>query len=389
MWINMGDIDLETDCAPILENAHCKIKDWDCNHFLKGHAENSKHMIANDMLESGYDSFRSATLQSVNFRKCRLKSDEENLLPISNLQDLSIRNNLESYADEGCDLKSDFFIEKPRDQSYVKYEDDVNWNEIDEIEETFQQDEDGDTRLHAAVIQYLRDLSLYYVHLAPDRDYINIANNYYQTPLHLAVITKQPLIARKLITAGARLDSKDHKGNTPLHIAAKEGYAFVAQVLLGPVPLEELNGNKKHQQIPQNLEIRNYDGQVCLHLAAEGGHLETLKVLLSKGADINARDGKSGRAILHYAAESGCMPLVKFLLKYPALNVNTTTYGGLTACMLASGRNHVDVVNVLKENGAVCESQDSDEEEDMDEEIYDDIKINGRLYKKNNVQYGT
>lgn len=65
------------------------------------------------------------------------------------------------------------------------------------------------------------------------------------------------------MTSGAQVDSRDHKGNTPLHIASKEGYDYFAKILLEPIHYEEtMNNNYElpYQQIPQNLEARNYDG---------------------------------------------------------------------------------------------------------------------------------
>lgn len=125
-------------------------------------------------------------------------------------------------------------------------------------------------RLHTAIIQIFVDFALYCISLAPNPNFLNIKNNFQQTPLHLAAITKQPQIARKLITSGAQIDARDHKGNSPLHIAAKEGHADVAKVLLEPIKHSETVDNAyeiPYQAIPQNLEARNYDGKCLTGLA--------------------------------------------------------------------------------------------------------------------------
>lgn len=119
-------------------------------------------------------------------------------------------------------------------------------------------------RLHTAIIQLIVDFALYCISLAPNPNFLNIKNNFQQTPLHLAAITKQPRVARKLIASGAQIDARDHKGNSPLHIAAKEGHTDVAKVLLEPIKHSETVDNAyeiPYQAIPQNLEARNYDGK--------------------------------------------------------------------------------------------------------------------------------
>ena len=77
------------------------------------------------------------------------------------------------------------------------------------------------------------------------------------------------------------------------------------------------------------------------------------------------QDGKSGRTILHYAAESGNLSLLSFLLRYPQLDINASTYGGLTPIMLAKGRGHHSVVEVLKGAGAQYDSSDESIDEEM------------------------
>jgi ankyrin repeat protein len=131
-------------------------------------------------------------------------------------------------------------------------------------------------RLHTAIIQLLSDLALYFIWLSPNPNCLNLKNNYLQTPLHLAVITKQDVVTRKLMAAGAQVDTKDHKGNTPLHIAAKEGYAYFVRILLTPVSFDETKENDyslPYQQIPQNLETRNYDGRLLFFLMQDRCYL--------------------------------------------------------------------------------------------------------------------
>jgi len=86
-----------------------------------------------------------------------------------------------------------------------------------------------------------------------------------QTPLHLAVLTHQARIARCLVVAGANVDIRDRRGNTALHLACQIGDLECVKALMEPITVAETNtANLRYdavmQQLPQNLEERNYDG---------------------------------------------------------------------------------------------------------------------------------
>lgn len=100
---------------------------------------------------------------------------------------------------------------------------------------TAVQDENGDSVLHLAIIhlhaQLVRDL-LEVTSGSISDDIINMRNDLYQTPLHLAVITKQEDVVEDLLRVGADLSLLDRWGNSVLHLAAKEGHDKILGVLL-------------------------------------------------------------------------------------------------------------------------------------------------------------
>ena len=115
-----------------------------------------------------------------------------------------------------------------------------------------------------SVIHLLPEVSLRIISLAVNHHCVNIPNTLHQTPLHLAVTTRQYQVVRRLMVAGAAMDAPDHCGNTPLHIACRERMLDMVQILLTPVQHHETLANAypiPHQRIPQDLSIRNYDGQ--------------------------------------------------------------------------------------------------------------------------------
>lgn len=100
--------------------------------------------------------------------------------------------------------------------------------------------------------------------LAQDLDWLNQTNTLLQTPLHIAVITRQTCVVRRLMSAGAAVDVRDKIGNTPLHNACRLGFTDVVRTLITPVHYEETLQNKyviPNQHLPQDLELKNYEGK--------------------------------------------------------------------------------------------------------------------------------
>ncbi|XP_043270350.1 NF-kappa-B inhibitor cactus [Venturia canescens] len=202
----------------------------------------------------------------------------------------------------------------------------------------YMQDEDGDTQLHIAIVQGFLEAAFSLIRMAPHPLLLNILNDDCQAPLHLAVLTRQSRIARRLILAGANPSIRDFRGNTALHLACYSGDLACARALtdpLSPVERNYLANSPRIPALPQNLEQRNYDGEMCLHVAAAGGQVDIVQHLLRLGADLEAREGLSGRTALHLALERGCRSVVTFLLQECRPCLDAPTYAGITAYQIA------------------------------------------------------
>lgn len=208
---------------------------------------------------------------------------------------------------------------------------------------TAVQDENGDSVLHLAVIhlhaQLVRDLLEVTCGLVLD-DIINMRNDLYQTPLHLAVITKQEAVVEDLLRAGADPSLLDRLGNSVLHLAAKEGHDQILSILL------------KHKKAALLIDHPNGEGQNAIHIAVMSNSMPCLKQLVAAGADINAQEQKSGRTALHLAVEHDNISLAGYLLLEGDADVDSTTYDGTTPLHIAAGRGSTRMAALLKAAGA-------------------------------------
>lgn len=81
-----------------------------------------------------------------------------------------------------------------------------------------------------------------------------------QTPLHLAVITRQPRIVRKLIDRGASVDLQDRNGQTCLHLACQREDIKTIKAIFSPRP----DKPEIHEKLQEVLEIKNFEGKAKL-----------------------------------------------------------------------------------------------------------------------------
>jgi ankyrin repeat protein len=129
---------------------------------------------------------------------------------------------------------------------------------------------------------------------------------------------------------------QDNLRRSPLHWSCATGKLRLAEMLLtrphGPKP----NVNA--------IEIRD---KTSLHIAAAHDRNDIVEMLLSYGANINARsDG--GWTPLHNAAEKGGEKIVRILLEGGA-EINAKLLNGMTPLHLAAQGGHCDVVKRLLE----------------------------------------
>lgn len=91
-------------------------------------------------------------------------------------------------------------------------------------------------------------------------------------------------------------------------------------------------------------------GHIPLMIAALEGETATVKQLLAKGADVNAKDAE-GRTALMFAVANSHAGTVKAILQSGA-RINARSHDGGTALMLAAANDDVEITRMLLKAGA-------------------------------------
>jgi len=95
------------------------------------------------------------------------------------------------------------------------------------------------------------------------------------------------------------------------------------------------------------VDAPNRLGETAMMLAALHGHLDSVKLLFERGAEVN----RSGWTPLHYAATNGHAETVRFLLERHAY-IDAQSPNRTTPLMMAARHKRPDVVRLLIEAGA-------------------------------------
>ena len=151
------------------------------------------------------------------------------------------------------------------------------------------------------------------------------------------------------------LKTKTKDGNqfvTPLIIAAHNGHLNSVKILLRYGADIEARGT---------LKIQNdvIEGCTPLWAAASAGHLDVVKLLIKRKADVDGRASK-GSTPLRVAAHDGHLDVVRCLVERGA-DVNTRIYDDeSTPLMVACSWGHSSVATYLINKGAIMDLQDKD-----------------------------
>ena len=173
-------------------------------------------------------------------------------------------------------------------------------------------------------------------------------------------------IVRLLLDAGADKTICDGKRNSVLHFAVQFGHIDIVKLLLdagmNTNVVDECHMTPLHRAVvnedilsvelltfsdPEKtaLDIKSNAGRTALHIAAEKGNNDIVKLLLSAGANIDAQC-KADFTPLHTAVKHGHTETVKLLLDNGADKSMENRYGK-TAKYIAAELKSVEILSLL------------------------------------------
>jgi ankyrin repeat protein len=160
-------------------------------------------------------------------------------------------------------------------------------------------------------------------------------------------------ITRMLVSAGANVNARSATGRTPLLIASSiDGASETAKLLLDKGA--DINAKDKLTGFP-NVPV-GAGGATVLMEAARCRDARTIKLLIARGADINGTDNSGATALL-VAAINGNTEAVRLLLANGA-EANMANKAGTTALTMAAIRGDEEIAKMLLSRGAKVDSKD-------------------------------
>ena len=205
-------------------------------------------------------------------------------------------------------------------------------------------DRTGTTALHLAALRGQTEVVNLLLQKGSD---VNATESDGSTPLHYAAwnislewSSSRPKdqVIESLLAAGADINARTLSGSTPLHVAVRSGCSNEVRVLLDR---------------GATVNCQDVSGQTPLHAVATAPghpHVEQItRLLLNRGANVQAKEEKNSWTPLHFAAANGNIVVLRALLEKGAEPNAQDNYGWTP---LHRGVCHGEVVRLLLENGA-------------------------------------
>ena len=170
-------------------------------------------------------------------------------------------------------------------------------------------------------------------------------------PLFHAAEGKDNCLEMLIKAGGVDVNTCDTFGRTTLMVAAAGGYIKCVNLLIK-------NGADVNKVLTSTGPLLYIQGSTALMLASKRGHSECVDKLTKAEADVNKQD-KDGDTALMYAAEGGHSKCMEHLVKAGA-DVNMGDAYGDTALIMAAELGRDKCVEILLTSGADVNIRNSD-----------------------------
>uniref|UniRef100_A0A665VGN2 Euchromatic histone-lysine N-methyltransferase 2 n=1 Tax=Echeneis naucrates TaxID=173247 RepID=A0A665VGN2_ECHNA len=202
------------------------------------------------------------------------------------------------------------------------------------IDPTYQPDsQNRRSALHAAAQRGLLEVCYMLVQAGA---HVDAQDKELRTPLLEAIINNHFEVARYLVQNGACVYHVEDDGYTGLHHAAKLGSLEIVSMLL------------ETGQVDVNAQ--DSGGWTPIIWAAEHKHVDVIKALLNRGADVTIND-KELNVCLHWAAYAGNVDIAELVLNSGCSLASVNMHGD-TPLHIAAREGYLDCVTLFLSRGA-------------------------------------
>ena len=169
-----------------------------------------------------------------------------------------------------------------------------------------------------------------------------------QSLLHLAAKKGNAEHLRRLLDCGEHVDAMSpdltEGRETPLLLAARYNDEDVVEYLV---------------ERGASLDLQDIEDRDAIHHAVMGGKIRNILRLIELGANVLKEDKFNRRSLVHLAAECGHTDVVRLIVEHGA-DANKASYYGITPIIVASQNGHLETIQVLQKNG--CNLHKGDDE---------------------------
>ncbi|MFN7138109.1 MAG: ankyrin repeat domain-containing protein [Limisphaerales bacterium] len=187
------------------------------------------------------------------------------------------------------------------------------------------------------------------------------------SPLYLAAQAGHNSIVELLLSRGANIGGKNRTGSTALHVASENGFRTIVETLLKngadpnattqrdetPLYLAAARGQREIVELlikhKADVNAKSKHGETPLHRAVTRD-LDTAKLLINKGADVNAVNVNKWSPLWQVLESGGGQKTVRLLLENGADAQHSIN--GYTLLHHAAFKGRVEIIPLLVEAGA-------------------------------------